>query len=148
MMIVMVMMMRYMDSLGYHSSRYRQPRRTVILVPFSNASNECRNKYTEHQNKNKCEHHAKQSKLPKKSHVTFLSASYVIPCRFVSYIFYHRFRGWSTDSQNNLPNHVMNERYTTKIRQYALKMNLYLSIGIFYDKILYDKILSSELFLH
>ena len=55
--MMIVMMVRYIGTLGNHGSGDSKPRGVVVLIPLTNTLRDCNNEYTDYKDKYQREHH-------------------------------------------------------------------------------------------
>lgn len=67
--MMIVMMVRYIGTLGNHGSGDSKPRGVVVLIPLTNTLRDCNNEYTDYKDKYQREHHAEHPETKSKSHV-------------------------------------------------------------------------------
>lgn len=74
--MVIVVMVRYIGSFRYHSRRYGESRRVVVLIPLTDPTYNRHDNYAEYKDEYQRKHYAEhpESKIKSESHFIYLSA--------------------------------------------------------------------------
>jgi len=78
--VMIMVVMRYVGSLGYHRCRYSQSRRVVVFIPLTDVPNNRHNKNSEYQDEYQRKHYAEHPEAESQSHIICLSALYAVQC--------------------------------------------------------------------
>ena len=82
--VMIMVVMRYVGSLGYHRCRYSQSRRVVVFIPLTDVPNNRHNKISEYQDEYQRKHYAEHPEAESQSHIICLSALYAVQCNSIS----------------------------------------------------------------